>query len=866
MNNVLSYAKLMSEQNSLEAIREGARVICDRRGRYADSISNDVERIKSEISVIESLIKTIEDNSSVLDDKRKSDLLDLCKKLRLSLKEYLRKAENLRDRFKNKKIKVIAFGLSSQGKSTFTRLYTGLPESVVAEKNQGDDLDKTGALSVISHVSREKGGRPVDDPNITIHFKTSESVLKPVNDCIRQLSVISGFMLPGCTGNGYMSWDDFKSVLDNKSKKNKAYEMIKSLIDRDNQVRDFYSVQSFVLSVFEPESNFDDVEMESHYREIRLSDLPLYNDMTNPDERRYLSVERIDISADLGYEDAFENFEICDTKGISAKAGAKIVEEEIFNDINNSDAAFSIKNVGTGQHAPDFYKNLSNNVSNIDKLHNKHFAILNLYKFAKQGMVDDTVTAINGSNLAKCIYVGSLATKKDSIASYEGVEIDAKAFSQTLIVDMLTKIVDSTKESDDLLIADCNKLVNAINENKRKLNENLLQIQSNASEFNEEAIILEKIAELRNAAILKLEQEAMAHDIPLQCVVCGIDDDVVMNDSGDSKDDDFDNEDDDVIDTGSSPQSDRPAYQEHLTRTLIMDDPKRDIRTFEMITGESDETVIDDVLRNAKKSASVSDLALEYLLDKEIKAKAGSNVYMNSVKVDGSVNSLGGYIDSVSALLFSKIEDNINANHSLPCNIGSIVDLRTKVYRVVWDALKLTGLLGELTEEVLERHNYNYVMNKWYRWYTSSIKDQYSSIIVPQHSYNILIAYFNGLEHDPDSNLKSGSVVDWNRLKRAVQNAYKIYDFEGRILEKIANEELLRHNIFRALHTSLKNPSFDIDMKGIYLGRSADELYKSDIICKTEHDRIKNQDKLENLRNAREQLKTKSVTSLQNIK
>jgi len=285
-----------------------------------------------------------------------------------------------------------------------------------------------------------------------------------------------------------------------------------------------------------------------------------------------------------------------------------------------------------------------------------------------------------------------------------------------------------------------------------------------------------------------------------------------------------------------------------------------------MITAESDETVIVDVLRNAKKSASVSDLALEYLLEKEIKAKAGSNVYMNSVKVDGSVNSLGGYIDSVSALLFRKIEDNINTTHSLPCNIDSIVELRTKVYRVVWDALKLTGLLGELTEEVLKIHNYNYVMDKWYRWYTSSIKDQYSSIIVPQQSYNILIEYFNGLKHDPDSNLKSGSVVDWNRLKRAVQNAYKIYDFEGRILEKIANEELLRHNIFRALHTSLKNPAFDIDMKGIYLERSADDLYKIGIISKAEHDRITNQYKWEILRNAREQLKTKSVTSLQNIK
>ncbi len=861
---VLSYSQLMSEQNSLDAIRSGARVICERRGRYADTISNDVERIKNEISVIESLIKTIEENSSVLDSNLESELKSLCEQLKKSLKAYLQKAQSLCNRFNNKKIKVLAFGLKSEGKSTFTRRYTGLPESVIAVKGDGDDKDKTGALSVIFHDKKFTK----EDPKIIVHFKTQEDILTIVNFCVKKLSVLPDFKLPNCTDSGYLQWSDLESVLKDSTKKQKAYQILTSLAD-GKKVVDFVALKSFLQSVFEKESNFGDVKVDPHFEKIFLPKLPLYNDMTNKNEKRYLSVDRIEIFADLGYEGIFENFEICDTKGISAIAGgAMIVEQALYNDINNSDAVFSIKKVGQNMKSPEFYSDLNNNIINCDegvkpeRLHTKHFAILNLLEKADQVTIDQTINTIKDLELAKCIYWGSLG---DNV-SYNGKIIDADLFAQSVIVDMLSEIVDSTKESDDLLIADCNKLVEEINENQRKLNENLLQIQSNASEFNEEAIILEKIAELRNAAILKLEQEAKAHDIPLQCVVCGTDDDVVMNYSGDSKDDYFDDEDDDLIDTGSSSKSDGPAYQEHLTRKLIMDDPKRDIRTFEMITAESDETVIVDVLRNAKKSASVSDLALEYLLEKEIKAKAGSNVYMNSVKVDGSVNSLGGYIDSVSALLFRKIEDNINTTHSLPCNIDSIVELRTKVYRVVWDALKLTGLLGELTEEVLERHNYNYVMDKWYRWYTSSIKDQYSSIIVPQQSYNILIEYFNGLKHDPDSNLKSGSVVDWNRLKRAVQNAYKIYDFEGRILEKIANEELLRHNIFRALHTSLKNPSFDIDMKGIYLGRSADDLYKIGIINKTEHDRIKNQDKLENLRNAREQLKTKSITSLQNIK
>ena len=146
MSNVLSYAQLMSGQNSLEAIKEGARLICDRRGRYADTISNDVERIKSEISVIESLIKTIEANSSVLDSNQESELKSLCEQLKKSLKAYLQKAQSLCTRFNNKKIKVLAFGSKSQGKSTFTRLYTGLPESVVAEKYD---------LSVAKYVKKE---------------------------------------------------------------------------------------------------------------------------------------------------------------------------------------------------------------------------------------------------------------------------------------------------------------------------------------------------------------------------------------------------------------------------------------------------------------------------------------------------------------------------------------------------------------------------------------------------------------------------------------------------------------------------------------------------------------------------------------
>jgi len=867
MNNVLSYAQLMSGQNSLEAIKEGARLICDRRGRYADTISNDVERIKSEITVIESLIKTIEENSSVLDSKQESELKSLCKQLKTSLNAYLLKAQSLCKRFKNKKIKVVAFGLRTQGKSTFTRLYTGLPESVVAEKNQGDDLDKTGALSVISHQT----GVLVNNPNITIHFKTCECVLKPVNDCIRQLSVIREFILPGCTGNGYDSWNDFKSVLANKSEKNKAYEKIKSLIDRDNQVRDFYPVKSFLLSVFEPESDFDEVKVESHSQEISLSELPLYNDMTNPGKRRYLSVERIDISADLGYEGAFENFEICDTKGISAKAGAKIVEEEIFNDINNSDAAFSIKNVGGGQDAPDFYKDLSNNVSNIDKLHNKHFAILNLYEGANEGMVDETVNAINGSNLAKCIYVGSLATQKNRIASYKGIEIDAKKFSMALIVDMLSKIVDSTKENDDLLINDCNNLVGEINNNQQLLNNFLLQLQNKSKGYTIEYMLLEKIESFRIAAMAKLEDLAKSNNIILP------DAEIVINNSNSMVNSSLndDEEDDDYTEETETVSSEvvTPMPIEQLTVSTPQKDSMKDIRIFRMITAQPnmDETDINALLRERRTGTTVSDIAISYILEQDIKPIAGSNAYMGenlkyATTVKGSATDIGAYIDSVSDLLYGAIKNNINIKYTGSQDIGSIVSLRNQLYSAIWKEFKFSALYGDFNEELLENNKQNKIINEWLSYYNKPKKDSEASAITPEVSYNILISYFSKLDYKPASILGAGPIIDWKLLKQSICEVYRRFNFEERVKEKLTNEEKLKRNIFVEMRESLRSTSALIGgVIGMY-PKIPKALLDAKIFSSDEYKKISEQYKWAVLCNTREQLVSQNITSLKKIK
>lgn len=872
MNNVLSYAKLMSEQNSLEAIREGARVICERRGRYADTISNDVERIKSEISVIESLIKTIEENSSVLDGNQESELKALCEQLKKSLKAYLQKAQSLCNKFNNKKIKVLAFGPKTQGKSTFTRLYTGLPESVVAEKAPDDDRDKTGALSIISH----KKENAVNNPQITVYFKTSESILKTVNSCISQLSILPNFSLPNCTSRGYKTWSDLSSVLANVNTKKKAYDALNSLIDPNNQVTDFDPVKSFLKSVFETESSFVDVKETTGVKQISLSDLPLYNDMTNNGERRYLSVDHIEIAADLGYNDVFENFEICDTKGISAKAGAMIVEEGIYNDINNSDAAFSIQRVGQGQKATEFYVGLSNSIKKVNKeskperLSTKHFAILNLHKGINDASVDEVVNAINGSQLAKCIYIGSFATKEGTIASYEDVNIDAETFAKSLVINMLSKIVDSTKESDDLLIKSCNELVIEINNNQQLLNEFLLQLQSKAEECNIDNILLRTIGSLRITAIEKLAKMAKAHNIimPDTMEKPNYSTAPQSQNNNDDEDEDDDETDDTIV---ASEEVVAPMPLEHISSNISKLDPKRNVRIFRMIAAHPE--LKDESIQNILKKGKASDEAISYILDNDIQHLAGTNVYMgpnknDAMEVSGTVSSIGGYIDSVSSLLYDRIAENINENYAKSQSIESITGLNETVYHTMWSELKLDRLYGDFEQQLLLCNAHNDIIKKINKLYSKPKTDPEGSSITPETSYNILITYFRNVEYKTTSEMGTDIVkpiVNWAVLKQSIIEVYRRYDFETRVIEKLANEEMLKRNIFVDLIVTLGSDSFVSGIKGMYV-RNPQELLDADIITSDEFDKISNQYKWGVLRNTREQLSSKNVTSLQKIK
>ncbi len=621
-----------------------------------------------------------------------------------------------------------------------------------------------------------------------------------------------------------------------------------------------------------PKSVIDD-EVKNHGKKIELNELPMYNDMQYEGNQRFMTVSLIKIFKNLGRQNMFENFEICDTKGLSEDAGGSAHEDSIYKELNEADAAFSIFMLKTGDASQTFYENLAKRIhskdSSIVKPSNfasKHFVILNVAEDGFTKSVPTVAIDIRKQNdVASKVYIGALKNN-----SYDGKQINAKCFVDSLILDMLETIVLNTKESDNSLIKKCNESVISINASKDDLIKCLSHIQIKEDEYNIDNILLEKIEAFRIAAIEKLQEMADRHHIILSDIENG--EYGTSNTTSSSQNNDNDNDDDDDDDDHTEETNEGssdpiiPMPMEHLSSSVPEVDPKRNVRIFKMITARPDMEEI-EIEKKLKEYTSVCDAAISYILDNEIKSLAGSNVYMGenikyAPKVKGSATDIGGYIDSVSALLYEAIKNNINIKYTGSQDIDSIIRLRHELYSAIWEVFKFSNLYGAFNENVLKANIQNKVISEWLAYYSKAKKDSEASAITPEVSYNILIAYFKELDFEPASKLGAGTIIKWDLLEQAICKVYRRFNFEGRVLEKLTNEEKLKRNIFVKLRTSLTSAATLIGgIIGMY-PKNPNELSNKGIITADECKKISDQYKWGILYNTREQLDSKRVTPL----
>lgn len=819
-------------------IKETAAKICNTRREYANSIEANVSNIQKEAEQINTFIREIRNKYDILDEREKRNIEPKCEQLKNALKDYVEKSANLCTRFRNQKIKIVAFGPKSQGKSTFTGLYTGLDDEVVAVKQAGND-DKTGATSVIIHSN------DVDDIKIKVFQKSQEEILAMINSSLTALKKLN-LSIKGTRDGVFKSWADFKNVMDNKEYKKEICKIFEELTSTQ-QVENFNSNRAVLENVFRAKSDFSQVKPDGETDrengiEIPLKDLPMYNDMQYNGTQRFMTVSLIKIFKNLGRQGMFENFEICDTKGLSVDAGGSTHEDAIYKELNEADAVFSIYRLQTGDTSDQFYQTLANRIQNgpvkpLD-FDSKHFVILNI---GGNGFLESTpkvaIQIQKQEIIANTVYIGALKE-----GPYDNIKIDPKAFVDSLLLDMLESIVDYTKNNDKSLVEKCNELVSSINASKKELIDCLSDIQIEKYSIND--ILRDKIDGFRLEAIKEIEKMADGYKIEL--------DNIKSSNVNDSL-------------PGEDLSSNMPK----------VDDEQRNVQMYKMITARYDiEKEVESKLKDCKTSTDVSNVAISDILDDKIKKVSGSCVYMGAnrelaTKVTGTANDIGGYIDSVSDLLQYEIKENINRKYTGSQDITPIIELRDKLYDSIWKTFKFDKLYHIEFSDLLKQDNDNKnildnkIVSEWIDYYTKDKKNQEASSIIPEVSYNILIAYFSGLEYKSAVKLGAEPIVDWDRLKQAICEVYSKFDFEERVLEKLTNDKKLERNLFVDLLDSLTGSKFIGQMITMYIGRSTEALKAAEIIKDADCKKILHSDARSDLRKIKEQLAFQAVTSLE---
>ena len=180
MSTVLDTSTIQNE------VKSEAAEIRTRRIRKARELEASSAKIAQEMQSIKSLFEKAQDALSKLNvsNQNKDALNRLIIDLENAYSLYESSTRNLAKRFQNAKIRIIAFGSKGQGKSSFIKAFTTLPNEIVTPKEEGSTKDKTGTTCIYFH----KPGVSVKNPEIYVVFRKPEEILSKVNEALSMLS------------------------------------------------------------------------------------------------------------------------------------------------------------------------------------------------------------------------------------------------------------------------------------------------------------------------------------------------------------------------------------------------------------------------------------------------------------------------------------------------------------------------------------------------------------------------------------------------------------------------------------------------------------------------------------------------------
>lgn len=774
-------ASLRDVQNVEYDISEKAQDICTRREKYAEYLEGRLVELKRYQTSMNSTLGNLLRSSSLMEGIDKEAIISQCNAIKKDLANHIERVEKLCIRFKNKRIRIVSFGPKTQGKSVFTQLYTKLDDSIVAVKPDGNGIDKTGAINVIKHDGT------LTSPRIIVHFKTQQEVVDKINSYIS--------LLPqGVQISTFRSFQDVLTAKNNNTiiAKLSAYHGTQPISASCKAGLESFFADNKKIS----EAGADD-------KTITVDQMPIYNDMqyNGQEGQRYAIVDYIEILTNLG-NDFYKYFEIGDTKGSSTDAGGNVADIEIFEAIDNSDAAFSISRVGSGQNNGEYITSnlFTHYQKDIKNLHDKLFVILNMEKESLDKglqLINSVVKNIEVQQMAEQIYTGCLCKRPVEIEYDEGnvgrlpadAFIDPEKFVRAMLLDMLNKIVTNTKSNDDNLIVKISQSTEEINSEISKL-KSLLNGCNVPCEESEDGLIIEVIEELRDKTYNQINLHSNSednHSNNHNHTSSGVGTRRRGFNFGQEQ-----SQSENVVE---------PSNQEEVSYTIeqpsIIDYEEQykklrseEMSIYKLLTGEKRKP-------RGKENPSVKDEieeAVTYIYKQHGDRPRVVDEITDKVisKPSGNTSDLGWYIECVSKMYSNRIKENFNKKLT-PQNEIPFEDEANEVFRMLWEGLKLNCFTGwgEYSHDKLSEKS---ILNKQLRELLELYKPAYDSSTKPIPlftPYDTLLEYFKRYITKERKIIKQETdiVIDDEILIKTLIDLIRINNIPKMIVEKASDKK-----------------------------------------------------------------------------
>ena len=829
MSTVLDTSTIQNE------VKSEAAEIRTRRIRKARELEASSAKIAQEMQSIKSLLEKAQDALSKLNvsNQNKDALNRLIIDLENAYSLYESSTRNLAKRFQNAKIRIIAFGSKGQGKSSFIKAFTNLPNEIVTPKEEGSTKDKTGTTCIYFH----KPGVSVENPEIYVVFRKPEEILSKVNEA---LSMLSKAGLSINEKNYFSSLSELQDVLDNEKNRLAIYNKIEKLTQKkDSTVPDFLSYKNILKNFFYPHSDYSEIIDNSNKdyfvkekgKLISLSELPMYNDMQYEGTRRFSIVSEIHVYVDLGRDNMFENIEICDTKGISVEAGGRVWEKELYSELENCDAAFSIQfdaDPSTGKGSKGFYQKISDEMVNHPAQFNdfdlKHYIVINSHTGGILSEVVENAKEIAQLNIAQSLYIGALISNaRIKFGKKESKILDMQKFVDFVIYNMMKKIVVNTNETDK-------NLETALDENKMAVHVKKTEILKLLRDINGELpkdkldwdndVIIPALLDKKRKVEDNILKYARQKNITLPTAK---DKESEQTTSYTNSTSNGWNADEDEGQTQTSTNYENSSSDEDIsTSEYVPEDDEISEGIYKMITREELKT--ETPVGNQK----AVELAIGKLYDDCIK-KAGKKGGFLKYEIICTAKCIGSFIDNLSLLIFEKVNQNINHYFIANSNNDNLTDFKTNVFNILWTEFSVNQFCEcqkfdvELLKTMIKSGGQKYLMlERWIETYEKVTSENKATCIYPRTSYAILKAFFDSVPQLPsEDELRSNTrpVFKDNELRKAVITAYSFHDYATRYKEQINNDTRNKQNVLTSLVS-------DMDVEYKYVLELLD-LYKS---------------------------------------